>query len=64
MRHYVQRGADCQPVDMRTFQPLFVAQGVWVRPFGKLVYVMPPFVIEPADLSFLTAAICRVVAEQ
>ena len=49
------------PVDMRRVQPLFVEQGVWVRPFGRLVYLMPPFVIDAADLASLTAAVCAVV---
>ncbi|MDD5247379.1 MAG: adenosylmethionine--8-amino-7-oxononanoate transaminase [Rhodocyclaceae bacterium] len=40
----------------------FIERGVWLRPFGNIVYVMPPFVIEPADLATLTAAICEVVA--
>jgi adenosylmethionine-8-amino-7-oxononanoate aminotransferase len=50
-----------QPVDMKTIQPRFVEAGVWVRPFGKLVYLMPPFVIDAADLGVLTAAVCEVV---
>ncbi|SHJ44627.1 adenosylmethionine-8-amino-7-oxononanoate aminotransferase [Malonomonas rubra DSM 5091] len=53
-----------QPVDMRRIQPMFVDEGVWVRPFGKLVYVMPPFVMTDSDLAFLSSAICRVVAAQ
>ena len=50
-----------QPVDMKTVQPMFVEQGVWVRPFGRLVYLMPPFVMTDADLATLTAALVRVV---
>ena len=49
------------PVDMARVQPLFVEQGVWVRPFGRLVYLMPPFVISPEDLAELCAAVARVV---
>jgi len=49
------------PVDMKTVQPMFVAQGVWVRPFGKLVYLMPPFVMNDADLGTLTRAVSEVV---
>jgi adenosylmethionine-8-amino-7-oxononanoate aminotransferase len=50
------------PVDMRQVQPWLVEQGVWVRPFGRLVYLMPPFVIEDDDLATLTAAVTTVVA--
>jgi len=49
-------------VDMRVIQPGFVDAGVWVRPFGKLVYLMPPFIIGEADLRMLTDAVVRVVA--
>ena len=39
----------------------FVGEGVWVRPFGNVVYLMPALVIESEDLSALTHAVCRVV---
>ncbi|RLA56935.1 MAG: adenosylmethionine--8-amino-7-oxononanoate transaminase [Gammaproteobacteria bacterium] len=51
-----------QPVDMKTIQPMFVERGVWVRPFGKLVYAMPPFVMGTDDVATLTAAMVDVVA--
>ncbi|MCB1801838.1 MAG: adenosylmethionine--8-amino-7-oxononanoate transaminase [Gammaproteobacteria bacterium] len=51
-----------RPVDMATVQPMFVDNGVWVRPFGRLVYLMPPYVISDADLDALTAAVTRVVS--
>ncbi|MBU0498746.1 MAG: adenosylmethionine--8-amino-7-oxononanoate transaminase [Gammaproteobacteria bacterium] len=51
-----------QPVEMATIQPRFVEAGVWVRPFGRLVYLMPPYVIGQGDLKSLTAAVVSVVA--
>jgi len=42
-----------QAVDMQRIQPLFVEHGVWVRPFGKLVYLMPPFSMTESELAFL-----------
>ncbi|HIK45007.1 MAG TPA: adenosylmethionine--8-amino-7-oxononanoate transaminase [Leptolyngbyaceae cyanobacterium M65_K2018_010] len=51
-----------QPVDMNTVQPQFVEQGVWLRPFGRLVYTMPPYIIESEPLSRITKAIFAVVS--
>ncbi len=51
-----------EPVDMPLIQALFVEAGVWVRPFGKLVYLMPPFIIKNEDLTTLTSAVVDVVA--
>ena len=48
-------------VDVAALQKCFVEAGVWIRPFAKLVYVMPAFNIEAADLSSLTAAIVEVL---
>ncbi len=50
-----------KPVDMRVVQPQFVEAGVWVRPFGKLVYLMPPYITGASDLQQLTAAVVEVV---
>ncbi|MDO8933265.1 MAG: adenosylmethionine--8-amino-7-oxononanoate transaminase [Rhodocyclaceae bacterium] len=41
----------------------FVERGIWLRPFGNIVYVMPPFVIDSADLARITTAVCEVVAD-
>ena len=49
------------PVVMATIQKKFVDKGVWVRPFGRLVYLMPPFIMTDNELSLLTAAVCEVV---
>ena len=50
-----------KPVDMAVIQKRFVEEGVWVRPFGRLVYVMPPFVISQEELSILTSALLNIV---
>ncbi|NOR80887.1 MAG: aminotransferase class III-fold pyridoxal phosphate-dependent enzyme, partial [Methyloprofundus sp.] len=52
-----------QPVDMQTLQPKFVEAGVWVRPFNKLIYLMPPFIISQKELNKLVNAVVQVVAD-
>ena len=44
-------------------RPAFVERGLWLRPFGKVIYVMPPFVIEADDLRRLTTGVCEVVEQ-
>ncbi|NTU52321.1 MAG: adenosylmethionine--8-amino-7-oxononanoate transaminase [Chlorobiaceae bacterium] len=53
-----------QPVDMARIQKRFVEMGVWVRPFGRLVYLMPPFIISTQELCFLTEAVCAVLMKE
>ncbi len=52
-----------KPVDVAKLQACFVAAGVWLRPFANLIYVMPPYTIEAADLRQLSHAIHAVLDE-
>lgn len=52
-----------EPVNMHKVPGEFVRRGVWVRPFGRLVYIMPPYVMEDEDLTRLTSAIIEVLGE-
>ncbi|WP_320167860.1 adenosylmethionine--8-amino-7-oxononanoate transaminase [Mangrovibacterium marinum] len=53
-----------QAVDLPVIQRKFVEHGVWVRPFGRLVYLMPPFVIAPDELSQLTDAVSNIISTE
>ena len=53
-----------QPVNMTSITRRFVDKGVWIRPFGRLVYVMPPYIISDADLDTLLTAMTSAVAEE
>ncbi|MCW2725863.1 MAG: adenosylmethionine-8-amino-7-oxononanoate aminotransferase [Frankiales bacterium] len=46
-----------EPVDMAVLQPALVDRGAWIRPFGRLVYTMPPYVSTDSDLAVVTGAI-------
>jgi adenosylmethionine-8-amino-7-oxononanoate aminotransferase len=46
-----------ETVDVAALQTRFVDAGVWIRPFGRLIYLMPPYIMDTGDLSRLTAAI-------
>ncbi|MBI6549692.1 adenosylmethionine--8-amino-7-oxononanoate transaminase [Xenorhabdus lircayensis] len=45
-----------QPIDVVSLQRHFVQHGVWIRPFGRLIYLMPPYIIQPEQLLRLTRA--------
>ncbi len=48
-------------VNLAEIQKKFIEKDVWIRPFGKLVYLMPPYIIKPDELSKLTQAVVQVV---
>jgi adenosylmethionine-8-amino-7-oxononanoate aminotransferase len=49
-----------EAVDVARLQQQFVAAGVWIRPFANLIYLMPPFIIKPRELTRLTKAISNI----
>jgi adenosylmethionine-8-amino-7-oxononanoate aminotransferase len=49
------------PVDVGGLCARFAAEGVWIRPMGKVVYLTPPLVIGDEDLALLTSAVRRVL---
>jgi adenosylmethionine-8-amino-7-oxononanoate aminotransferase len=53
-----------KPVDMVKIQNQFVERGVWIRPFGRLVYTMPPYIIQEEELSMVTKVMGQVVSMQ
>jgi len=52
------------PVNMEEIQKHFVSHGVWIRPFGRLVYLMPPYCIEDQDLDALTAVLAEGIKKE
>ncbi|MDO4998459.1 MAG: adenosylmethionine--8-amino-7-oxononanoate transaminase [Neisseria sp.] len=50
-------------VNMAKMQAFFVERGVWIRPFGRLIYLMPPFIIQPDELAQLIDAVAEAVQQ-
>jgi adenosylmethionine-8-amino-7-oxononanoate aminotransferase len=50
-----------EAVDMTILQPMLVEAGIWVRPFGKLVYIMPPYIMQAEQLAQLCTRLVEVV---
>jgi adenosylmethionine-8-amino-7-oxononanoate aminotransferase len=48
--------------DMNALKAALLAQGVWIRPFGKIIYLTPAFTIDPADLNLLMRAVHTAIA--
>ena len=52
-----------EAVDIERMQAAFVAEGIWVRPFGRLVYIMPPYIINEKELHVLCRGLLHVIAK-
>ena len=52
------------PINIRKIQPFFIQQGVWIRPFANLIYLMPPLITPDEDLIQLCHAIAKALAEK
>ncbi|WP_440056063.1 adenosylmethionine--8-amino-7-oxononanoate transaminase [Pseudoalteromonas sp. T1lg65] len=51
-------------IDVAKIQQFFISQGVWIRPFGKLIYVMPPYTTPNQDIEKLCKSIFKAIAEK
>ena len=49
------------PLDMKLVQEELIVNGVWLRPYGKLLYTMPPYVIKDEELLTITKAMSAIV---
>lgn len=53
-----------RPVDVGRFQKVCVERGVWIRPFGRNVYIMPPYIIDESDLRYLCRQLIDIVSDE
>jgi adenosylmethionine-8-amino-7-oxononanoate aminotransferase len=49
------------PLDVASMQQIFVDRGVWIRPFGRLIYIMPPYIISEQDLTTLAETVVETI---
>ena len=52
------------PVDMAAIQRRLVEEGVWLRPFGRLLYTMPSYIMTEEQIDRLCRAMVKIAAEQ
>lgn len=52
-----------QAIDLNKVQPMLVSKGIWLRPFGKLLYTIPPYVISDEQIEMLGKAMTEVSAQ-
>jgi adenosylmethionine-8-amino-7-oxononanoate aminotransferase len=50
-----------KPVDLRSFQERVIKTGVWLRPFGNIIYTMPPYIIQDHELDIITGAMKKMI---
>ncbi len=53
-----------EPVDLKLWQPAFVRHGIWLRPFGRLIYMMPPYISTEDDIARLCEGLLNTLKEQ
>jgi adenosylmethionine-8-amino-7-oxononanoate aminotransferase len=51
------------PLDIEAVQARLVDRGVWLRPFGRLLYTMPPYIIDDDSLALVTSAMTDAVEQ-
>lgn len=52
-----------EPLPMAAMQDVFLAHDVWLRPFGRLIYTMPPYICSDDEIDRITAAMLATVTE-
>ncbi|MCG8532342.1 MAG: adenosylmethionine--8-amino-7-oxononanoate transaminase, partial [Desulfovibrionales bacterium] len=52
-----------QPVDSEKCRDFFIKEGVWIRPFNKLVYTMPPYILSPQEVERITRAMSKLITQ-